>query len=105
MAIRSDLYALARNAISREHGFPGISYPAQIPASVFSTPFGTLKGIDQNFKNASGQQFNLSMQRQLTPRSSFTIGYVASITHHLSWANPIHENYSPPGRYSSETTV
>jgi Carboxypeptidase regulatory-like domain len=75
----------------------GFLTPAQIPASVFSTPFGTLKGIDQNFKNASGQQFNLSMQRQLTPRSSFTIGYVASITHHLSWANPIDQPPAGPG--------
>jgi len=27
-----------------------------------------VKGIDHHFKNASGQQFNLSMQRQLTGR-------------------------------------
>ena len=73
----------------------GFLTPSQIPASVFATPFGTLKGIDHHFKNASGQQFNLSMQRQLTSHSSFTLGYVASISHHLSWNNPIDQ--PPPG--------
>jgi hypothetical protein len=75
----------------------GFLTPAQIPASVFATPFGTLKGIDRNFKNASGQQFNLSLQRQLTGHSSFTLGYVGSITHHLSWANPIDQPPAGPG--------
>ena len=73
----------------------GFLTPAQIPPSVFATPFGTLKGIDHHFKNASGQQFNLSLQRQLTGHSSFTMGYVASISHHLSWNNPIDQ--PPPG--------
>ncbi len=73
----------------------GFLTPAQIPASVFATPFGTLKGIDHHFKNASGQQFNLSFQRQLTGHSSFTMGYVGSISRHLTWNNPIDQ--PPPG--------
>ncbi|HEY4049814.1 MAG TPA: TonB-dependent receptor [Acidobacteriaceae bacterium] len=73
----------------------GFLTPSQIPPSVFAVPFGTLKGIDHHFKNASGQQLNLSLQRQLTSRSSFTMGYVASLTRHLSWNNPIDQ--PPPG--------
>jgi hypothetical protein len=73
----------------------------QIPASTFATPFGTLKGIDHHFKNASGQQINLGLQRQLTGHSSFTVGYVGSITHHLSWNNPIDQ--PPPGPGTIQT--
>jgi hypothetical protein len=79
----------------------GFLTPSQIPPSVFSVPFGTLKGIDHHFKNASGQQLNLSLQRQLTPRSSFTMGYVASLTRHLSWNNPIDQ--PPPGPGNIQT--
>ena len=75
----------------------GFLTTAQIPPATFAHPFGTLKGIDHHFKNASGQQFNLSMQRQLTGHSSFTLGYVASISHHLSWNNPIDQPTPGPG--------
>ena len=69
----------------------------QIPPATFANPFGSLKGINHNFKNASGQQFNLSLQRQLTGHSSFTMGYVGSITHHLSWNDPIDQPAPGPG--------
>ncbi len=46
-----------------------------IPPSVLNNPYGTLKGIQPNFKNASAQQFNLSVQRQLTGRSTLTVSY------------------------------
>ena len=75
----------------------GFLTPGQIPPATFAKPFGTLQGIDHHFKNASGQQFNLSMQRQLTGRSSFTVGYVASLTRHLSWHNPIDQPLPWPG--------
>ena len=69
----------------------------QIPPATFANPFGSLKGINHNFKNASGQQFNLSLQRQLTGHSSFTMGYVGSITHHLSWNDPADQPSPGPG--------
>jgi hypothetical protein len=74
----------------------GFLTPSQLTAT-FATPFGTLKGIDQNFKNASTQQFNLSMQRQLSATSSFTIGYVGALTHGLSWSQPIDQPTPGPG--------
>ncbi|QHS53160.1 TonB-dependent receptor [Edaphobacter sp. 12200R-103] len=66
-------------------------------APIFATPFGTLKGIDHNFKNAMTQQFNLSMQRQLSSSSTFTIGYVGALTHRLSWNQPIDQPTPGPG--------
>lgn len=75
----------------------GFLTPAQIPPSVFSTPFGSLRGIDPNFKNASTQQYNLFVQRQLTGLSSFSLGYVGTIQRHLSWANPIDQPTPGPG--------
>jgi len=75
----------------------GFLTPDEIPASVFATPFGSLKGIDHNFKNAMAQQFNLSFQRQLSSSSSFTLGYVGSLTHRLSWNQPIDQPTPGPG--------
>ena len=48
---------------------------ADIPPAVLNNPYGTLKGIQANFKNASGQQYNLSVQRQLTGSSTLTVSY------------------------------
>lgn len=75
----------------------GFLTPAQIPPSVFSTPFGSLTGVDSNFKNASTQQYNLAFQRQLSDLSSFTLSYVGSLTRHLSWHNPIDQPLPGPG--------
>jgi len=75
----------------------GFLTPAEIPQSVFSTPFGNLKGIASDFKNASGQQFNLTFQRQLSGLSTFSVGYVGTITHNLSWNNPIDQPTPGPG--------
>ena len=74
----------------------GFLTPADL-APIFATPFGTLKGIDHNFKNAMTQQFNLSMQRQLSSTASFTIGYVGALTHRLSWNQPIDQPTPGPG--------
>jgi len=65
--------------------------------SVFATPFGVLKGVDHNFKNAMTQQFNLSMQRQLGASSSFTLGYVGALTGRLFWNQPIDQPTPGPG--------
>ncbi len=75
----------------------GFVTPSQIPPSVLANPYGTLKGIQSNFKNASGQGFNLAMQTQLGERSSFTLGYVGSIGRHLSWTYPLDQPSPGPG--------
>ena len=105
MAIRSD------HTISPGTLFPsntvsqGFLTLGQIPPATFANPFGSLKGINHNFKNASGQQFNLSLQRQLTGHSSFTLGYVASITHHLSWNDPADQPSSRSWKYPGATAI
>lgn len=59
-----------------------------LPAGVFAQPFGTLKAIPFNFRDADVQQFNLGLQRQLTNTSSLTLGYVGSLGRHLTWSYP-----------------
>ena len=84
-----DLYALAGDAVSLEHRFPGISDSRTDSSFGVFSWFGTLKGIDQNFKNASGQQFNLSMQSS-TDSALLLYHRLCSLDHPpLSWANPI----------------
>jgi hypothetical protein len=75
----------------------GFVTPAQIPPSVLASPYGTLKGIQPDFKNASGQEFNLAIQTQLGDRSSFTLGYVGSIGRHLTWTYPLNQPSPGPG--------
>jgi hypothetical protein len=75
----------------------GFVTPSQIPASVLANPYGTLKGIQSSFRNAAGQEFNLALQTQLTDRSSLTIGYVGSLTRHLSWTYPLNQPAPGPG--------
>ena len=70
---------------------------AQIPPSVIGQPYGTLKAIQSNFRNASGQQFNLAVQRQLTGRASLTLSYIGSIGRHLSWTYPLDQPSPGPG--------
>jgi hypothetical protein len=75
----------------------GFVTPAQIPPSIFANPYGTLKGIQSDFRNASGQEFNLAIQTQLTNLSSLTIGYVGSLSRHLSWTYPLNQPAPGPG--------
>lgn len=75
----------------------GFLTPAQVPASVFANPYGSLKGIQPNFKNASSQQWNLAVQQQLTNSSSMTISYVGSMDRHLVWTDPVDQPTPGPG--------
>ena len=75
----------------------GFVTPAQIPPSVIANPYGTLKGIQSNFRNASGQEFNLALQTQLTSLSSLTLGYVGSLSRHLTWTYPLNQPSPGPG--------
>ncbi len=86
-----------------------------IPAATFSAPYGTLKGVQFNFKNASTQQANLGLQHQLTSTTSFTISYVGSFVRHLTMNFPLNQPAPGPGniqarrpynaRYPNVTTI
>jgi hypothetical protein len=77
-----------------QQGFISVN---SLPAGTFATPFGTLKGIDFNFKNASAQQVNLGVQQQITSSSSVTISYVGSFARHLAIGIPIDNPLPGPG--------
>jgi Carboxypeptidase regulatory-like domain len=70
---------------------------ASLPPGTFNTPFGTLKGIQTNFKNASAQQFNFGLQRQVSDSSSITLTYLGSLGRHLTWGDPIDQPAPGPG--------
>jgi len=70
---------------------------AGLPPGLFNSPFGTLKAIQFDFKNASVQQFNFGVQRQLASHSSLTVGYVGSLGRHLTWNDPIDQPSPGPG--------
>ncbi len=70
---------------------------AQIEPLNLSNPFGTLKGIAFDFRNASIQQFNFGLQRQLTKTSGLTVTYVGTLGRHLTWADPIDQPAPGPG--------
>lgn len=60
-----------------------------------AVPNATITGIDPNFRNASIQQFNFGVQRQLTGSTVLTATYVGSLGRRLAWNWAI--NTPPPG--------
>jgi len=73
-------------------GFPIVSTP---PALTQGPALYALKGITPNYRNAQIQQFNFSVQRQLSNDLVLTAGFVGSAGAHLSWTRNI--NLPPPG--------
>lgn len=70
---------------------------AQIEPLNLSNPFGTLKAIAFDFRNASVQQFNFGAQRQLSNSMVVTVTYVGTLGRHLTWAYNIDEPLPGPG--------
>ena len=60
-------------------------------------PFGNLKGITPDYRNASLQQFNLGMQRQVTSSSVFAATFLGSLGRRLTWNRPINQPDPGPG--------
>jgi hypothetical protein len=80
----------------------GFLTPSEVLATgTFNMPYGNLSGIQANFRNASSQEWNLALQRQLTNSSSFTIRYVAAMHRHLAWHDPIDQPTPGPGNIQS----
>jgi len=70
---------------------------AQIEPLNLNNPFGSLKAIAFDFRNASIQQFNFGIQRQLTKTSVLTVTYVGTLGRHLTWSDPIDQPAPGPG--------
>jgi Carboxypeptidase regulatory-like domain len=66
-----------------------------------SQPFGSLKAIAPDFRNASLQQFNFGVQQQLTGSLAFTLIYVGTLGRHLTWALPLDQPPPGPGNIQS----
>jgi hypothetical protein len=83
--------------------FPGNSVSqgfitlAQIEPLNLNNPFGSLKAIAFDFRNASIQQFNYGFQRQLSNSSVVTVTYVGTLGRHLTWSDPIDQPAPGPG--------
>jgi hypothetical protein len=56
-----------------------------------------LKGVTPNYRNAQIQQFNLSLQRELTNTTVLTVGFVSAAGAHLYWARNLNLPLPGPG--------
>ena len=70
---------------------------AQIQPLNLNNPFGSLRAIAPDFRNASIQQFNFGVQRQLTGSTVVTVTYVGTLGRHLTWALPLDQPAPGPG--------
>jgi Carboxypeptidase regulatory-like domain len=77
-----------------QQGFINVN---SLPAGTFAKPFGSLKGIQFDFKNASTQQVNLAIQQQITSTTSLTVSYVGSFARHLAMGIPVNNPQPGPG--------
>ena len=83
------IYTLSQEPISREHRFPGIHYSSPNSGFGISSPFGTLKGIASNFKNASGSTVQPGCAAAVDSAVVLHHKLSGSVTHHLTWDNPL----------------
>jgi len=75
-------------------GFKGVN---DFPPVDVNNPFGTIRGVTPDFKNAAVQQFNFGLQREITPTSVLTVSFVGSVGSHLSWNQPFNDPLPGPG--------
>jgi len=75
-------------------GFKGLKdFPTVDPKN----PFGNIKGITPDYRNARLQQFNFGLQHQVTQSSVFTAAVVGSLGRHLTWARNLNQPDPGPG--------
>ncbi|MBI3683943.1 MAG: carboxypeptidase regulatory-like domain-containing protein [Acidobacteria bacterium] len=75
-------------------GFKGVSdFPPVDPKN----PFGNLRGVVRDYRNASVQQFNLGVQREIGKNSVATAIFVGSLGRRLTWNRPLNQPDPGPG--------
>jgi hypothetical protein len=73
-------------------GFKGVNdFPPPDP----KRPFGNLRGVAQNYRNAAVQQFNFGVQREVGGNSVVGVTFVSSLGRRLTWNQPL--NQPDPG--------
>ena len=60
-----------------------------------NNPFGTIRGVTNDFRNAAVQQFNFGIQHEVANNSVLTVAFVGSLGRFLTWNQPI--NVPLPG--------
>jgi hypothetical protein len=85
------------NTVSQ--GIPTLSsFPPIDPANpTAAVQNATIAAVDFNFRNASIQQFNFGVERQLSANMVLTAIYVGSLGRHLTWSQPINQPLPGPG--------
>jgi hypothetical protein len=79
-------------------GTAGIQNDAKAAIGTFSptqTNFGSVSPIDRHLQNPQVQQWNLTIERQVTPSLAVKAGYVGNVGHHLLRARRL--NMIPQG--------
>jgi len=75
-------------------GFKGVKdFPAPDP----KRPFGNLRGVAQNYRNAAVQQFNFGIQHELGASSVAGVTFVGSLGRRLTWNQPLNQPDPGPG--------
>jgi hypothetical protein len=62
-----------------------------------NSPFGSLKAVAPDYRNAAIYQFNWGVQRQLTSSTVVTLTYVGTLGRHLTWSLPLDQPSPGPG--------
>lgn len=75
-------------------GFPIVT---TAPSLTTGPAIYALKGVTPKYRNAQVQQFNFTVQRELSKDIVATLGYVGSAGAHLSWGPNINQPNSGPG--------
>jgi hypothetical protein len=75
-------------------GFKGVNdFPPPDP----KRPFGNLRGVTQDYRNAAVQQFNFGVQREIAGNSVVAVTFVGSLGRHLTWNQPLNQPDPGPG--------
>ncbi len=81
-------------ATTTSQGFP---LTTSAPDLTKGPAFYALRGVTQDFRNGQMQQFNFSVQRELSRDMVATVGYVGSAGAKLYWARNINQPDPGPG--------
>jgi len=75
----------------------GVPGREDFPNVTAENPIGNLRNVQEDLENAEVQQFNFTIEREITPTSVFTLSYVGSLGRKLQWITPLNTPTPGPG--------
>ena len=75
-------------------GFKGVN---DFPPPDAKKPFGNIRGVTLDYRNAAVQQFNFGVQREIAGNSVVGLTFVSSLGRHLTWNQPLNQPDPGPG--------